>query len=117
MDIELEDFHRELFQDVHVAADADGRYVEDSFFDLFCGHLVETGELETADRAFYQSPRGVRVDGYGGDPQGSDGVLSLIIADFNQSPDVETLIASEMDAILKRLFNFLSKSLNPSFRE
>ena len=113
----IEDFHRELFQEIHTAADADGRFVEDSFFDRFCGHLVEAGDLETADRAFHQAQRGVRVDGYGGDPQSSEGVLSLIISDFNQSPDVETLTASEMDSILKRLFNFLSKSLSPTFRD
>jgi hypothetical protein len=117
MAIELEEFHREFFQDVHGTADADGRYVEDTFFDLFCDQLVESGELETADRAQYLSPRGVRVDGYAGDPAMSDGVLSLIIADFNQSPDLVTLTASDMDAIFKRLSNFLAKALDPAFRE
>src|SRR4051812_7480086 len=47
----------------------------------------------------------------------ADRVLSLIIADFNQAPDIETLNASEMDAIFKRLSNFLVKSLDSSFRE
>lgn len=117
MVIELEEFHREFFQDVHGAADSEGRYVEDTFFDLFCDQLVESGELDTADRAQYLSPRGVRVDGYAGDPATSDGVLSLIIADFNQSPDIITLTASDMDAIFKRLSNFLAKSLDPDFRE
>jgi hypothetical protein len=115
--IELEEFHREFFQDVHGTADADGRYVEDTFFDLFCDQLVESGELDTADRAQYLSPRGVRVDGYAGDPATSDGVLSLIIADFNQSPDIVTLTATDMDAIFKRLSNFLARSLDPAFRE
>lgn len=117
MAIELEEFHREFFQDVHGAADSEGRYVEDTFFDLFCDQLVESGELDTADRAQYLSQRGVRVDGYAGDPAASDGVLSLIIADFNQSPDIITLTASDMDAIFKRLSNFLAKSLDPDFRE
>src|SRR5262245_31987459 len=98
MPLELEDFHREIFQEVHASADANGRYVEDSFFDLCCNHLIDAGELETADRALYLSARGIRVDGYGGDPQSADGVLSLIIADFNQASEMETLVASEMDA-------------------
>src|SRR5437899_171092 len=106
MPVELTDFHTELFQDVLAVADADGRYVEDAFFDLFCDHLVEAGEFETADRAFYLAPRGMRVDGYGGDPIASEATLSLIILDFSQSPDIETLTASEMDAIFRRLFNF-----------
>src|ERR1700730_13050429 len=95
---ELEEFYKEFFQDVHGMADADGRYAEDSFFELFTSQLVEAGELETADRAPYSSPRGVRVDGYGGDPASADGVLSLVIADFNQSEQITTLTASDMDA-------------------
>ena len=90
MAIELEEFHREFFQDVHGTADADGRYVEDTFFDLFCEQLIVSGELDTADRAQYLSPRGVRVDGYAGDPATSDGVLSLIIADFNRRLAIRT---------------------------
>lgn len=113
---ELEDFHKEFFQGVHGLADADGRYAEDAFFELFTSQLVEAGELETADRAPSGSPRGMRVDGYGGDPAAADGVLSLIIADFNQSDRIETLTASEMDAIFKRLTNFLTRSLDATHR-
>ncbi len=117
MALELDEYHREFFQDIHGAADSEGRYAEDTFFDLFCEQLVESGELETADRAQYLTPRGLRVDGYAGDPVASAGVLSLIVADFNQSPDLATLTASEMDAIFKRLSNFLAKALDPDFRE
>ena len=69
---DLQEFHQEFFQDVLGAADAEGRYAEDAFFDLYCEQLTEAGELETADRARYFSPRGVRVDGYGGDPADGD---------------------------------------------
>ena len=58
---------------------------EDAFFERFCEYLIDAGELETADRVQYLSPRGLRVDGYGGDPMGAEGILSLIIADFNPS--------------------------------
>lgn len=117
MPIDLNEFHLEFFQDVHGAADAEGRYAEDAFFDLFCEQLVEAGELDTADRAQYLSPRGLRIDGYGGDPVLSNGVLSLIIVDFNQSPAIETLTATDMDAIFKRASNFLARSLDPGFRD
>lgn len=112
----LEEFHKELLQDFHGTADAGGRYVEDAFFERLCVELVDAGEIDTADRAPFSSPRGLRVDGYGGDPALTGGVLSLIICDFNQSPDVTTLTASEMDAIFKRLSNFLSRSLDQNFR-
>lgn len=113
---ELEEFHKEFFQEVLGLADADGRYAEDTFFELFTSQLVDAGELETADRAGYVGPRGVRVDGYGGDPLGADGVLSLIVADFSQSDTISTLTASDMDAIFKRLQNFLSRALDESHR-
>lgn len=116
MSTELEEFHQEFFQDVLAEADAGGRYVEDAFFELFCDQLVDAGELNTADRAPYVSPRGMRVDGYGGDPVSSDGILSLIIEDCNQSPEVGTLTRSEMEAIFKRASNFLGKSCDATFR-
>jgi hypothetical protein len=116
MSTELEEFYKEFFQDIHGTADADGRYAEDAFFELFMSQLVDAGELETADRAPYASPRGVRVDGYGGDPVASDGTLSLIISDFHQSDQVSTLTASDMDAIFKRLSNFLARALDASLR-
>lgn len=112
----LEEFHRDFFQEVHGAADADGRYAEDSFFELFCNHLIDAGEIDTADRAHYVSQRGLRIDGYGGDPATNEGILSLIVADFHQSPEIVTLTASDMDAIFRRASNFLAKSLDSSFR-
>ena len=112
----LEVFHHEFFQDIHSAADADGRYVEDTFLYLFCQHLEEAGELETADRVQYLSPRGIRIDGYGGDPADTDGVLSLIVADYYPEQNVATLTATEMNAIFNRATNFLTKSLDSKFR-
>jgi len=113
---ELADFHSEFFQDVLGTADASGQYLEDSFFELFCESLVDAGELETADRAHY-ARRGIRVDGYGGDPLTAESTLSLIIMDFNQATEVATLTATDMEAIFKRLTKFLENSLTPQFRD
>ncbi|MFO0448053.1 MAG: AIPR family protein [Pseudomonadota bacterium] len=114
---ELKTFHHELFQEVQLDADAAGQYSEDAFFDIFCGHLVDEGELDTADRAHYQnSQRGIRIDGYGGDPTTTEGVLSLIISDFEKSSKLETLTATEMEATFKRGLKFLTKALDPAFR-
>ena len=117
MAIPLDDFYKEFFQDVISAADADGQYKEDAFFDQFCDQLVEAGELDSADRAAYVRPTGgLRVDGYGGDPLESEGVLSLIVLDFNQSPEIARLTGTEMETTFKRMSNFLAKSLDPKFR-
>ena len=116
MAIDIAEYHEELFQEVHSRADAEGRFVEDSFFDVLTESLIDAGEIETADRVHYVSPRGIRVDGYGGDPITSDSVLSLIITDFSQSEEVVTLTATNMNAIFKRLSNFLDRALDEAYR-
>ena len=117
MAIEINDYHEELFQEIHGTADADGKLVNDVFFDVFTELLTTAGEIETADRVFYTSTRGMRVDGYGGDPADADGVLSLIVSEFNQDPDIVTLNARDMESIFNRLLNFLRRSLDPRFRD
>ena len=116
MPAELAEFQSELLQSIHLEAAAAGRFAEDAFFEWFCTHLIDAGEIDTADRAFYQGIRGIRIDGYGGDPATTDGTLNLIIADFSQSPNVERMTATELDAIFKRASNFLMKSLDRAFR-
>lgn len=117
MAISLDEFYKEFFQDVISESDADGNYKEDSFFDRFCAYLIDAGELDSADRAAYApGTGGIRVDGYGGDPSENEGVLSLIILDFNQSPDIASLTATELRSIFKRASNFLTKALDPKFR-
>lgn len=117
MTVPLDEFYKEFFQDVIAAADVDGQYKEDAFFDQFCDQLVEAGELDSADRAAYVRPSGgLRVDGYGGDPLESEGVLTLIVLDFNQSPEIARLTGTDMEASFKRVSNFLEKALDARFR-
>ena len=116
MAIDVHEFHHELFQEVHNLADAGGVFAEDAFFDVCTTMVMDAGDLETADRVHYVGPRGLRVDGYGGDPLEADGVLNLIVADFNQNSDVATLTATRMEENFKRVGNFLARSLDDRFR-
>ena len=116
----VEEFANEFFQDVLAEADADGQFVEDIFFHKFCEHLMEAGELDSADRVAYQGQpgRGIRVDGYGGDPAEDDSdTFSLLISDFHPSADVGRLIGSEMNTIFRRLSNFLRHALDRKWRD
>ena len=116
----LEEFTREFFQDVLAESDADGQFVEDVFFHKSCEHLMEAGELDSADRAPYLGPpgRGIRVDGYGGDPAIDDSdTLSLLVLDFRPSAEVGRLVRSEMNAIFRRLANFLRHALDRRWRD
>ena len=116
--ISIEEFAGDFFQDVLNEADAIGQLNETIFFEKFCNFLVDSGDLETADRADYRGPpnSGVRVDGYGGDPLDASGTLSLIICDFNQSDVLGRLILSEINAIFQRLYKFLEKARDEKWR-
>ncbi|MGQ0467906.1 MAG: AIPR family protein [Sporichthyaceae bacterium] len=116
MSDDLEKFHHELYQEVLAYADAYGVFVEDAFFDVVNEYLIEVGELETADRAPYLGTRGVRIDGYGGDPRQCSNVLTLLILDVNQDDQVGRLNATELNAINNRAKNFVVKSLDEDFR-
>lgn len=114
----IDEFAREFFQEIVAESDAEGQFMADVFFERFCDHLQAAGELDTADRAFHLGAvnTGIRVDGYGGDPDDAGGLLSLIVADFSQSPEVGRLAGKEMDDILRRPVRFLTRSLDPAWR-
>lgn len=116
----LEEFAQEFFQDIVTESDADGLFMEDVFFQKSCEQIMEAGDLDSADRAPYQGPprRGIRVDGYGGDPavDGSD-TLSLLVLDFRPSAEVERLVGTEMNIIFRRLAKFLRHALDRKWRD
>ena len=116
----LDEFARDFLQDVLAESDADGQFLQDVFFQKTCEHLMEAGELDSADRAPYLGPpgRGIRVDGYGGDPAVDDSdTLSLLVVDFQPSPEVGRLAGTEMNAIFRRLGNFLRHALDRKWRD
>lgn len=116
---ELHEFAMDFIQNIAGTADSEGELIENTFFEEFSEHLMAAGELDSADRAYHESDQtlGVRIDGYGGDPLESSGVLCLIIMDCDTSGDVSTLNRGEMERILNRPVRFLEKALDAKWRE
>jgi hypothetical protein len=117
MTMSLEEFHEDFFNQVRAIADAEGQFLETSFLEHFAGYLEDSGEFDTFDLAQYRAAKGMRVDGYAGDPLESNGVLTLVICDFRPDIQVESLTRTELDATFKRLENFLKAALTDSFRD
>ena len=116
----VKEFAREFFQDIVAESDSGGLFMEDVFFQRFAEHLMEAGEIDSADRVPYlgASGRGIRVDGYGGDPALDDSdSLSLLILDFQASGEIGRLSGTEMNAIFRRLANFLRHALDVKWRD
>jgi hypothetical protein len=117
---ELEEYHQSLMADIRREADASGIFPVEAFFDRMTERLTEAGELEVADRAYYQSGENaqkLRIDGYAGDPRDSEGVLGLIICDFAESEVVKTFAKGDVPPILNPLIRFLKKANTEEFRD
>jgi hypothetical protein len=116
----LEEYHQNLMADIRREADASGIVMVEAFFDRMTERLTEAGELEVADRAYYQNGEGghrLRIDGYAGDPRDSEGILGLIVCDFVDSNAVQTFGKPDVASILNPLIRFLKKARTQEFRD
>ena len=117
---ELEEYHQNLMADIRREADASGILMVEAFFDRMTERLTEAGELEVADRAYFENTDGgqkIRIDGYAGDPRDCEGILGLIVCDFVDSDEVRTFAKSDVPPILNQLIRFLKKARSEEFRD
>ena len=117
---ELDEYHQNLMTDIRREADVSGILMVEAFFDRMAERLTGAGELETADRSFFQVGDGaqkIRVDGYAGDPRDSQGILGLIICDFVDSSELKTFGKGDLSPILNPLIRFFKKARTTEFRD
>lgn len=112
-----EEFYNDLMQEIWARADVESDFVRTAFVESFANYLVDAGEFDTFDLARHisQIGHGVEIDGYAGDPIETEGILTLLIADFRQEPDLATLTRTEIERIFRRLQRFFESSLQPAF--
>ncbi|MCB8889463.1 AIPR family protein [Vreelandella malpeensis] len=118
---ELEEFHRELIADIQGEADVGGIYTTEAFFERMGDILTEAGELDGADYTYFegagQNGVAMQVDGYGGDPRDAQGILSLILCDFQVTEEVRRLQSEHLKSRFNRMSVFLRHALREDFRE
>lgn len=117
---ELADFNLQFIADIQGDADALGLVTVEAFFEKIGDLLSEAGEIESANRAFYEGlySRGpAQIDGYGGDPRENEGILSLILCDFTLDRDIRLLHKDHVQRLSQKLFRFLNASLDDQFRK
>ncbi|MCZ8186200.1 MAG: AIPR family protein [Beijerinckiaceae bacterium] len=115
--MDLAEFHAEFFREIAGSAGASGNFKPVVFFERMAEHVIGTGELETADYVPWISGRkDARVDGYAGDPREADGVLTLIICDFQSSLELGRLGSGDIANIFERLVRFVRQVRDPAFR-
>ena len=114
MRLTLDDFRADFSLQLASHAETTGELTQDSFFEVFTSFLVDSGEIETADRCFFKK-RSMRIDGYGGDPIDTDFVLSVIVSDYSSSDELENVNRADIELVCKRATNFISNCLESSF--
>lgn len=116
MTVTYDDFKSDLLNEVAAVAQSESLLTEDAFFEVVTDIIVDSGDLETADRCYFVK-HGIRLDGYGGDPIDADGILSLIICDYNSDTELVTANKVDIETVCKRASNFVSSALSSRFIE
>lgn len=104
MELSIQEFFHDFRQELLSGAAAKGCFQLTEFMESFANELVETGFSEGFEPCHFRAPRrGMRVDGYWFDEEGS---LALFIADFDSRNELESLTRTDVDAAFTRAYNF-----------
>lgn len=116
---DIAEFNQALQVEIIRDAEESGISASDSFFEHMAARLEAVGEIETTERAAYEgssSSKTIRIDGSGGDPRDSDGVLSVMICDFHECDVLASINASDVKRKFEHLLNFLTLARDEDFR-
>lgn len=116
----LLEFNRDLLDELQADATATELSLEDLAFERLCRTLEAEGEIETSDRCAYRealSGKSLRIDGHGGDPRDSEGVLSVIVSEIHEGEQPPTLNAADAKKLFGHLINFVAAARRSDFRD
>ena len=108
MEQTVEEFFHDFRQELLAGADANNAQQLESFMESISSELIETGFVEGYEFCHFRAQRGLRVDGYWFNDEGS---LDIFIADFECRRELDTLTKTDVDATFKRAINFVEASL------
>jgi hypothetical protein len=109
------EYYRELMGSIAAAAEANGIYQEEAFFNMAAETLVEVGEISEANYAHFRQT-GIRIDGFAGNMDDEGSVIKLFLLDYTATRDsIETITGSDIQTIIKRGAKFVEKVISKSF--
>ncbi len=114
MTITQQDFKSQLVNEIKASAEASSDLTENIFFDSITSMLIDAGDIDTADRCYFVK-KGMRIDGYGGDPIDSDNILTIFVCDYDSSPELVQIKKADIETVCKRAANFVSNCLSARF--
>lgn len=117
--INIEDFYQDFIQTILSDANSRGLFNQVAFFENVCEELVATGELTVnyteADCNITIGRQVLEACGYDFDEE--RGVLSVLVHQFFQEDEIETLTNQIIIQKFKRVNNFIVKSIEGLYRK
>ncbi len=111
MEQSIQEFFHDFRQEFLAGAEANESFQLAEFAEAVADELTDTGFIEGFEFCHYRAQRGMRVDGYWFNDEGS---LDLFIADFECRTELLSLTKTDVDASFKRAVNFFEASREKS---
>lgn len=112
--ITLEGFHQDFLQSVLTDAESRGLMKSQAFFENVCEELISTGDLSNNYTFAEYIKTGMEVYGYDFDEERH--LLSILVHQFFQEDEIETLTKSIITMKFNRLKNFFKKSVQGLYK-
>lgn len=110
----LEEFAKDLREDVQTYAVTDGNFSRSAFVDCCANRLQEANILSDFTPCYYKGTgsrnRSLELDGYSFDEL--DDSFSIIIADYRRFASDATITKTEANALFSKVTNFISESIS-----
>lgn len=113
--ITLEEFHEDFLQSVLSDSESRGIMKPQSFFEIVCEDLTDIGDLTKNYTSAEYNKRGLEVYGYDYDDERR--VLSLLVHQFFQEDQIQTLTQNHITVKFNRLRTFLTKCFQGIYSE
>lgn len=116
----LFEFNTDLLEELRGESSSTGVALDDLAFERLSSTLEGEAEIETSDRCAWRgvvSGKTLRIDGHGGDPRETDGILSVIITEFFDTDQPPSLNAADAKKFFGHLINFVAAARRQEFRD
>ncbi|WP_048746387.1 AIPR family protein [Paenibacillus sp. P22] len=112
--ITLKEFHQDFLQSILSDSESRGLLKSQSFFENVCEELVSSGDLSVNYTAAEYNKTGIEIHGYDFDEE--RGILSLLVHQFFQEDEMNTLTMSQIKTKISRIKGFFEFCVSGKYR-
>jgi hypothetical protein len=113
--VSLHEFHEDFLQSILSDAESRGLMKPQAFFENVCEELLSIGDLTKNYTVAEYTKRGVEVHGYDFDEERK--LVSLLVHQFFQEEETQTLTRNIIDVKFKRLKTFFSRCAQAVYQD